>query len=105
MTSLLPRLEAAADSQGTITFLGSAGSGGPEGEQVSWGRLHEDACAVAAILQSYGVAPGAHVAILGPTSRPLVTAIEATWLSGAAAVMLPLPMRLGSIDDFVRQTR
>jgi fatty-acyl-CoA synthase len=105
MTSLLPRIEAAADSQGTITFLASAGSGGPEGEQVSWGRLHADACAMAAILQSHGVAPGTHVAILGPTTRPLVTAIEATWLSGAAAVMLPLPMRLGSIDDFVRQTR
>ncbi|MDQ1533034.1 MAG: fatty-acyl-CoA synthase, partial [Actinomycetota bacterium] len=52
-----------------------------------------------------GVGPGTHVAILGPTTRALVTAIEATWLAGAAAVMLPLPMRLASIDDFVRQTR
>ena len=105
MTSLLPRIERAADSKGTITFLGSAGSGGPDGERVSWGRLHEDACAMAAGLQAHGVAPGTHVAILGPTTRPLVTAIEATWLAGAAAVMLPLPMRLASIDDFVRQTR
>ena len=77
MTSLLPRIEAAADSQGTITFLASAGSGGPEGEQISWGRLHDDATAMAAVLQSHGVAPGTHVAILGPTTRPLVTAIEA----------------------------
>ena len=60
---------------------------------------------MAAGLQSNGVAPGTHVAILGPTSRALVTAIEATWLAGAAAVMLPLPMRLASIEDFVRQTR
>ena len=105
MTSLLPRIESAADSKGTITFLGSAGSGGPDGERVSWGRLHEDACAMAAALQARGVGPGTHVAILGPTTRALVTAIEATWLAGAAAVMLPLPMRLASIDDFVRQTR
>ena len=105
MNSLLPRLERAADTKGAITFLASAGSGGPEGERVSWGRLHEDARAMAAGLQSRGVAPGTHVAILGPTTRGLVTAIEATWLAGAAAVMLPLPMRLASIDDFVRQTR
>jgi fatty-acyl-CoA synthase len=105
VTSLLPRIESAADSKGAITFLGSAGSGGPDGERVSWGRLHEDACAMAAALQARGVGPGTHVAILGPTTRALVTAIEATWLAGAAAVMLPLPMRLASIDDFVRQTR
>jgi fatty-acyl-CoA synthase len=105
MTSLLPRIERAAESQGGITFLASAGSGEPAGERITWGRLHEDACAMAAGLQARGVGPGTHVAILGPTTRPLVTAIEATWLAGAAAVMLPLPMRLGSIEDFVRQTR
>jgi fatty-acyl-CoA synthase len=105
VTSLLPRIERAAESHGTITFLGSAGSGETGGERISWGRLHDDARAMAAGLQERGVGPGTHVAILGPTSRALVTAIEATWLAGAAAVMLPLPMRLASIDDFVRQTR
>ena len=34
-----------------------------------------------------------------------MTAIQATWLAGAAAVVLPLPMRLGSIEEFVLQTR
>jgi fatty-acyl-CoA synthase len=105
VTSLLPRIERAAETKGTITFLASAGSGGPEGERVSWARLHEDAQGMAARLQALGVAPGTHVAILGPTTRSLVTAIEATWLAGAAAVMLPIPMRLASIEDFVRQTR
>lgn len=105
VTSLLPRIERAAESRGTIRFLASAGSGEPEGELISWGRLHDDACAMAAGLQARGVAPGTHVAILGPTTRALVTAIEATWLAGAAAVMLPLPMRLASIEDFVRQTQ
>jgi fatty-acyl-CoA synthase len=105
VTSLIPRIERAAETKGTITFLGSAGSGGPEGERVSWARLHDDARAMAAGLQAVGVGPGTHVAILGPTTRPLVTAIEATWIAGATAVMLPLPMRLASIEDFVRQTR
>jgi fatty-acyl-CoA synthase len=105
VSSLIPRIETAAESSGTITFLGSAGTGDPAGEPVSWRELYDDARAMAAALQTRGVAPGTHVAILGPTTRALVTAIEATWISGAAAVMLPLPMRLASIDDFVHQTR
>jgi fatty-acyl-CoA synthase len=60
---------------------------------------------MAAALQARGVAPRDHVALLGPTTRLLVTAIQATWLTGGTTVMLPLPMRLGSIDDFVHQTR
>jgi fatty-acyl-CoA synthase len=105
VTSLIPRIERAAESEGAITFLGSAGSGESDAERVSWAQLHDDARAMAAVLQARAVAPGTHVAILGPTTRPLVTAIEATWIAGAAAVMLPLPMRLASVDDFVRQTR
>jgi fatty-acyl-CoA synthase len=34
-----------------------------------------------------------------------VTALQATWLAGAAVVVLPLPMRLGSLDEFIAQTR
>jgi fatty-acyl-CoA synthase len=51
------------------------------------------------------VGPGTHIGILGATSRPLVTAIQAAWLCGGAAVVLPLPMRLGSIEEFAAQTR
>ena len=104
MTSLLPRLEAAASGPGAVTFLGSAaGADGPL--PVSWGRLHEDAQGVAAALQSRGIAPGDRVGVLGPTSRPLVTTLQATWLAGATLVCLPLPMRLGSIEEFAAQTR
>jgi fatty-acyl-CoA synthase len=102
--SLLARLEAGASSTGTVTFVGSAPTGSAP-EVVSWARLHDEARATAARLQQRGVGPGAHVAILGPTTRALVTAIEATWLCGATTVMLPLPMRLGSIEEFARQTR
>ena len=49
--------------------------------------------------------PGDHVALLSPTTRELVTAIQATWLAGATIVVLPLPMRLSSIEEFVAQTR
>jgi fatty-acyl-CoA synthase len=104
VTCLLPRLERAAESPGAVTFVGSAASDGRT-ERVEWSRLHEDARAVAAALQARGIGPGAHVALLGTTTRSLVTAIEATWLTGATVVVLPLPMRLGSIEEFVDQTR
>lgn len=103
MTSLLTRLEAAAEGTGSITFVGSAAGGPPD--EVPWARLHDDARAMAAALQARGVGPGDHVALLGPSTRRFVTAIQATWLAGAAVVCLPLPMRLASIDEFVRQTR
>ncbi|HEV7888138.1 MAG TPA: AMP-binding protein, partial [Acidimicrobiales bacterium] len=70
-----------------------------------WAQLHDEARAMAAAMQARGVSPGDHVALLGPTTRPLVTAVQAGWLAGAAVVVLPLPMRLGSLEEFVAQTR
>ncbi|HKH25867.1 MAG TPA: AMP-binding protein [Acidimicrobiia bacterium] len=101
--SLLPRLEVTADTDHAITFVASAGAEGCE--RVEWSRLHDDARAMAAALQARDVGPGSHVALLGPTTRPFVTAVQATWLAGATVVVLPLPMRLASIEDFVAQTR
>ncbi len=98
MSYLPTRLARATERGGTITFVSS-------NEQVEWARLHQEARAMAAALQARGVAPGDHVAILGPTSRHLVTAIEATWLAGATVVVLPLPMRMGGLDEFIAQTR
>jgi fatty-acyl-CoA synthase len=100
MLSLLARIEQAADSSGSIHF-----ASGDTVVAVPWSQLHSDARAMAALLQSRGIGPGEHVAILGPTTRALVTAIQATWLTGATLVLLPLPMRLSSIDAFVDQTR
>src|SRR3984893_8139859 len=101
MTTIATRIERATTQSGSITFVGASDAA----DQVEWARLHEDARGVAAALQARGVAPGDHVALLGPTSRALVTAIQATWLAGATVVVLPLPMRLGSIEEFVAQTR
>ncbi|HEX9993957.1 MAG TPA: AMP-binding protein [Acidimicrobiales bacterium] len=99
VTTLAARIEAAATGTHALTFV----TGG-DPDPVPWARLHEDAMAMAAGLQARGVGPADHVAILGPTSRPLVTAIQATWLVGATAVVLPLPMRLGSLEEFVSAT-
>jgi fatty-acyl-CoA synthase len=104
--TLTARIEATARGTGiggpggTITFID-----GDDHTTVPWSQLHDEARAMAAGLQARGIRPGDHVGILGPTTRSLVTAIQATWLSGATVVMLPLPMRMASIDAFIAQTR
>jgi fatty-acyl-CoA synthase len=100
--TLPERLEEAAGRSGarSLTFV----TGGAE-DVVAWGAFLDDARAMGAALQARGVAPGDHVALLGPTTRPLATAIEAVWLCGATLIVLPLPMRLGSIEEFAAQTR
>jgi len=101
LTTLIDRIERAAERFGTCTFV--VGDGPPD--VVPWAQLHDEAAAMAAVLQQRGIGRGSHVALLGPTSRPFVTAVQAVWLSGATLVVLPLPMRLGSIEEFAAQTR
>jgi fatty-acyl-CoA synthase len=94
------QLERAAEGRNGVWFI----EGGVP-DRVPYRQLHDDSLVVAAGLQARGVTPGAHVAILGPTSRSLVTTIRACWLAGAASMVLPLPMRMGSLDEFVVSTR
>jgi fatty-acyl-CoA synthase len=101
LTNLVDRICTFARADRGVTFV--TAPGGPK--RVSWAEVHEDAKAMAAAFQARGIGPGHQVAILGPTSQPLVIAIQATWLAGAAVVVLPLPMRLGSLDQFVAATR
>lgn len=100
METLTQRFEKAALVGGDVTFIS-----GDDHHTIKWAELHEDAKRMAAALQARGVAPGDHVALLGPTTRELVTTMHAIWLAGATMVCLPLPMRLASIDEFVNQTR
>src|ERR1041385_5414799 len=92
------RIEQAAGRGRAVTFVVDG-----QLDRVPWSQLHDEARALAGVLQRRGLGPGAHIALLGPTSRQLVTAIQATWLAGATAVVLPLPMRMGAVEAFVAQ--
>ena len=101
-----PRLRRGAAGSGSITFVGSTvrcGQGAPR--RTTWSELHEEAKAVAAALQARGIGSGDHVAILSLTSRAAVTAIQGIWLAGGCVLVLPLPMRMGSLTEFLAQTR
>ena len=102
--SIRARLEKAAGGTGGVRFVGK--SVAPDGPVfVPWAQIHEEARAVGAALQARGVQPGDHVAVLGPTSRELMTIVRGCWLAGVASMILPLPMRMGSLDEFVSSTR
>ena len=98
--TLPARMTAAAERGGVVRFVS-----GDSIDAVSWAELLNDALRLAGTLARRGVGPGAHVALLGTTSRSLTTTIQATWLAGGTVMVLPLPMRLGSVEEFVTQTR
>jgi fatty-acyl-CoA synthase len=100
MLSLPARIETSAGRGGAVTFVGADAP-----DRVTWAELHDEARSIAAAMHERGVEPGDHVAILGPTSRDLVTTIQAVWMAGATIVVMPIPMRMGSIEEFVAATR
>ena len=102
--STIARLEAAADRATGVRFVGS--SVAPTGPTfVPWRQLHDEARAVGAALQARGLVPGDHVAVLGPTSRELMTIVRGCWMAGIASMVLPLPMRMASLEAFIDGTR
>src|SRR4051812_1938733 len=103
--SITDRLQRAADRPTGIRFVGASVKPAEGSPFVSWREIHDDARAVGAALQARGLVPGDHVAILGPTSRELITIIQGCWLSGIASMVLPLPMRMASLEAFVESTR
>ncbi|MEM7272795.1 MAG: AMP-binding protein [Actinomycetota bacterium] len=100
MQTIVGRIEHAAKGEGTVTFVT-----GDEPVTKRWAELHDEARAMAARLQSRGIQQGDHVAVLGPTTADLVTAFQAVWLCRATLVVLPLPMRLASLEEFTASTK
>jgi fatty-acyl-CoA synthase len=103
--STIERLEQAADAPTGVTFVGGSVTTDGRPTHVPWRQVHDEARAVGAALQARGLVPGDHIAILGPTSRGLITAIRGCWIAGLASMVLPLPMRMGSLDAFIDSTR
>jgi fatty-acyl-CoA synthase len=103
--SIVDRLIQAADRPTGVRFVGHSVAPETGDAFVPWAQIHDEARVVGAALQARGLVPGDHVAILGPTSRSLITIIQGCWLAGCASMVLPLPMRMGSLDEFISSTR
>ena len=100
MRTVVSRIEQAAKGTGAVTFVT-----GDHPVTKTWADLHLEAKRMAANLQRLGIERGDHVALLGPTTPDFVTAVQAVWLCGATLVVMPLPMRLASIEEFTRDTK
>jgi fatty-acyl-CoA synthase len=102
---IIERIVAAADRPTGVRFVGPSVAPTSGDSFVLWREIHDEARVVGAALQARGLVPGDHVAILGPTSRQLITIVQGCWLAGLASMVLPLPMRMGSLDVFIDSTR
>lgn len=100
MDTIVGRIEHAAKGDRSITFVT-----GDQPVVKTWSQLHQEAKILAARLQRAGIVQGDRVALLGPTTPDLVTAFQAVWLCGATLVVLPLPMRMASFEEFTAATR
>ncbi len=94
------RIQHAAKGEHKVTFVT-----GSEPVTKTWADLHEEARSVAAGLQARGITEGDHVAVLSPTTADLLTVFQAIWLCRATLVVLPLPMRLASLEEFTAATK
>ena len=96
---LVGRIERAAESGQDVVFLDAE-----QPVSVPWAELHDDARRVAATLQRQGLGAGDRVALLGTTSRALLTTLQGCWLAGAAVIVPPLRTRVEAEDSFRART-
>lgn len=94
-SALLSLLERAADSKSGVTFVDDV-----DAERVTWRQLHEDARRCSYALREAGIGLGSRVAIVGPSTREIITAIQATWLSGASLTVIAAPARSRTWQQF-----
>ncbi|WP_396231031.1 AMP-binding protein, partial [Frankia sp. EI5c] len=97
---LLDWIERARVHNGRIVFLSSDYE-----SEISWPEFFTEAETVAAWLQNArGVGRGRRVVILGMPSRPTVTAVAGTWLSGASVTFAPTPARGVNLGTYIDET-
>ena len=70
-----------------------------------YGEIVRRARATAAFLQSQGLRPGEHVAIILPTGVEFFDAFLGTQLAGAVPTALYPPFRLGKLDEYFTRLR
>ncbi|WP_117211103.1 AMP-binding protein [Allorhizocola rhizosphaerae] len=75
---------------GTLTILDSAGE---PTARLDWPGVYELARRMSTVLARHGLGPGGRIGLFGESGIGLVTAIQATWLTGGAVTVLPQPGR------------
>ena len=71
---------------------------------ISWAQVYDKALFIASNLKSHGVSVNDRVAILSTTQIEIPIILEAIWILGAIPVMVAIPYRLNSLEDFQNDT-
>lgn len=101
MNTVVEALVDNADSRATLTVTGIDAR---SDTRHTWAELHDQARRMAGVLATCGIGPGSRVSLLGDTTAPLIAALQAVWLRGAAFTVLPLPGRTAR-QPYVTQLR
>jgi fatty-acyl-CoA synthase len=103
VVGLLDGMAQARLGSGRLVLLGADADAD---EALTWPVFFAAAERAAAWLRdAHGVGPGSRVVILALPSRAMVTAVVATWLSGAGLCCAPTPARTTDLPAYVAQTR
>jgi fatty-acyl-CoA synthase len=103
VVGLLDGMAQARLGSGRLVLLGADAAAD---EALTWPVFFAAAERAAAWLRdAHGVGPGSRVVILALPSRAMVTAVVATWLSGAGLTCAPTPARTTDLPGYVEQTR
>ena len=73
-------------------------------QSMPWSEVHDRARRLAGALAERGIRPGDRVAMVLPTGPDFMDAFFGTLLAGAVPVPLYPPVRLGRMDEYVRDT-
>lgn len=102
---LQQQIAAGAGYGSTVTFI-AVQDGTITDDTVAAGDLYLEAVRLGAeMTETMGFSAASKVGVIGANVRPLITAIEAVWISGAAIAVLPIPFRPHDLDEFVESTR
>jgi acyl-CoA synthetase (AMP-forming)/AMP-acid ligase II len=98
-------LEILSSMEGCTRFGARFVSASEQAEFYTYGEVLRRARASAAFLQSRGLKPGDHVAIILPTGVEFFDAFLGTQLAGAVPTALYPPFRLGKLDEYFTRLR
>ncbi len=99
--TLIDLFEFSKDSDRSFTFV----SDDLEDESISWRDFYKRSLRIAGYLQNFGLTIEDKLSYFGMTRGDALNLLQATWLVGAIPTVLPLPLRLLSIEDFVAQIK
>ncbi len=99
--TLVDLFDYAKESTNSVTFFDF----GIEDQSVTYGELYNISSKIAAYFQSRNIGAGETIAYFGGTNLATIYLIQAALMAGAIPVLLPLPLRVSYVEEFVTELK